>query len=319
MGAESHIEWTDATWNPLVGCTKVSPGCEHCYAETLVNRFAGHNTGFPNRFDVVTQRPQLLDKPLHWRKPKLIFVNSLSDLFHVDVPDDYIAQVFAVMRRAHWHTFQLLTKRHGRMRSLLSSEAFGTRVHEIAAADAAPFKLNRFWPLPHVWLGVSVENQKWADIRIPALLDTPAAIRFISAEPLLGHITLTEECGYHDAFSRGGRVVEKAGYLIDGLDWVIAGGESGKDARPMHPDWPRDLQRECEIAEVPFVFKQWGEWGIGGSDIRAVAADGTFCPTRGPLLCTSIDRGHLHAFMSKMGKRKSGRELDGELYDGYPA
>lgn len=184
MSDRSNIEWTDATWNPVTGCTKVSPGCDHCYAETLAERFRdtpGHY--YENGFDVQL-RPEKLDQPLRWTRPRRIFVNSMSDLFHDQVPDEYIAKVFAVMARAEQHTFQLLTKRHGRMRSLLSDDAFPDAVvRELGGGLGG-------WPLPNVWLGVSVENQQWADTRIPALLETPAAVRFLSMEPLLGPVDL---------------------------------------------------------------------------------------------------------------------------------
>jgi protein gp37 len=208
------IEWTDATWNPVTGCTKVSPGCDHCYAERIASR---GGKGFPNGF-ALTLHPERLNVPLRDRRPKRIFVNSMSDLFHDDIPDDYIGKVFAVMAQAHWHTFQVLTKRPGRMRSWV-------RRHQ---PD----------PLPNVWLGVSAEDQKWADIRIPVLLDTTAAIRFISAEPLLGPIDLSA-------------------YLAQ-LDWIIVGGESGPQHRAMQPDWARSIRDQCTPAGVAFLFKQWG-------------------------------------------------------------
>ncbi|BBZ65791.1 hypothetical protein MINS_12200 [Mycolicibacterium insubricum] len=182
MSDKTAIEWTDATWNPVTGCTKVSPGCDHCYAETIAERFRG-GPAYPNGFDI-TLRPHKLDQPLRWKRPRRIFVNSMSDLFHDSVPDEYIAQVFAVMALAPRHTFQLLTKRHARMRSLV-----GRGLLDLVDQTGAKVEL---WPLPNVWLGVSTENQQWADIRIPALLDTPAAVRWISAEPLLGPIDLTD-------------------------------------------------------------------------------------------------------------------------------
>ncbi|AQT25878.1 hypothetical protein SimranZ1_66 [Mycobacterium phage SimranZ1] len=193
MSDNTGIEWTDATWNPVTGCTEVSPGCDHCYAKTFAERWRGTpGHYFENGFDVQL-RPDKLDQPLRWRKPRKIFVNSMSDLFHDQVPDEYIAKVFAVMALAERHTFQLLTKRHGRMRSLLTSDEFAADVHKfgtfysmrLASVTKDPRDEGRRFalelPLPNVWLGVSTENQKWADVRIPALLDTPAAIRFISA------------------------------------------------------------------------------------------------------------------------------------------
>lgn len=283
MSGQTAIEWTDATWNPVTGCTKVSPGCDHCYAETFAERFRGtpgHH--FERGFDV-TLRPERLDIPLRWRKPRRVFVNSMSDLFHADVPDDFIARVFAAMALAPRHTFQVLTKRHARMRSLLNSDDFVR-----AIGQAWLFHPNRVtytdypgWPLPNVWLGVSVENQRWADIRIPALLDTPAAVRFLSCEPLLGPVTLDPWGG--------------DGPPPAGLHWVICGGESGPGARPMHPDWARSLRDQCVAAGVPFLFKQWGAW--------LPCADPT-CECDGSC---------------RVGKKRAGRELDGRTWDEYPA
>lgn len=271
MGDNSGIEWTDATWNPVTGCDKVSPGCDHCYAESIAHRFAG-TPAYPDGF-AVTLRPERLDQPLRWRKPRKVFVNSMSDLFHKDIPDEYIARVFAVMALASQHTFQILTKRHARMRALLSSTAFQDSVID-AAADhpeldrrhqvgrGAPLcDWDGSWPVPNVWLGVSVENQQWADIRIPALLDTPAAVRFLSCEPLLGPVDLALTAVQHD----GALPYRRASYL----HWVIVGGESGPGARPMHPDWARSLRDQCTAARVPFLFKQAGtvlarEWGLRG-------------------------------------------------------
>lgn len=240
MGDGTGIEWTDATWNPLVGCTKVSPGCDRCYAETFVNRFAG-SKGFPERFDTVVLRDQrFLSQPLRWRRPRRVFVNSLSDLFHADVPDEFIASVFAVMAEARQHTFQLLTKRHGRMRSLLSSERWPQLVADADRVLPDGEAIPPTWPLPNVWLGVSVETQQW-DVRLSALRDTPAAVRWVSAEPLLGPLCLTP-------WLTGPRH----------LDWVVAGGESGPASRPMSATDARHIREDCADAGVPFVFKQWG-------------------------------------------------------------
>jgi protein gp37 len=213
MGATA-IEWTDGTWNPVTGCDKVSPGCDHCYAERIASR---GGKGFPNGF-ALTLHPERLNGPLRDRRPKRIFVNSMSDLFHDGIPDDYIAKVFAVMAEADWHTFQVLTKRAGRMRSWV-------RRHQ---PD----------PLPNVWLGVSAEDQHWADIRVPVLLDTAASVRFVSAEPLLAPISFNDS--------------------LSGLDWVIVGGESGPGHRPMDAEWVRGIRDQCTAAGVAFLFKQWG-------------------------------------------------------------
>ena len=190
MSDKTKIEWTDATWNPVTGCTMVSPGCDHCYAETIAHRFAG-TAAYPDGF-AVTLRPERLDQPLRWRRPRRVFVNSMSDLFHKDVPDEYIACIWAVMALAPQHTFQVLTKRHGRMRSLLDDDGFIQRVwNEMDGfLPRAKHPDESRWPLPNVWLGVSVEDQQRADLRIPALLDTPAAVRFLSCEPLLRPVDL---------------------------------------------------------------------------------------------------------------------------------
>lgn len=334
MNAVSHIEWTDATWNPLVGCTKVSAGCDHCYAETLVNRFAGHNKGFPNRFDVVTLRDdKMMTQPLRWRAPKRIFVNSLSDLFHADVPDEFIAKVFAVMALAKQHTFQLLTKRPARMRALLSSDGFWALVSEREQNFTYASGSEWFWdgqPLPNVWLGVSVENQQWADIRIPALLDTPAAVRWLSCEPLLGPVNLeaisnglrmdggprrdsvlVEPCSMCSGW--GGQECPSGPHFVkrnDGVDWVVAGGESGPGARPMHPDWARSLRDQCVAAGVPFLFKQWGE-------SRPLQAGDRFPDPR--VHSVRRDESGFPSFQVRVGKKAAGRELDGRTWDEYPA
>jgi protein gp37 len=219
MSDSSRIEWTDATWNPIRGCTKVSPGCKHCYAEAFAERFrgvAGH--AFEQGFDLRLV-PEKLDQPLHWRTPRRIFVNSMSDLFHPDVPSEYIAAVGQVMRQANWHTFQVLTKRHEGMAELLNGP------------------LRWMGELPNVWYGVSVENRRHGLPRIDALRSTEARIRFLSVEPLL------EDLGSVDLTS---------------IDWVIVGGESGAKARPMKETWVASLQRQCAEQGVSFFFKQWG-------------------------------------------------------------
>jgi protein gp37 len=214
VAATSTIEWTNATWNPVTGCDKVSPGCAHCYAETFAERFRGvpghpYTQGFDLRF-----WPERLDLPLKWRKPRMIFVNSMSDLFHEEVPLDYIAHVFDTMRQATWHTFQVLTKRHERL------------------AEVAPLLP---WPA-NVWMGVSIENRRWT-LRADYLREVPAAVRFISAEPLLGRLD---------------------GLDLTEIDWLIAGGESGPRYRPVNVEWVRDLRDRCAEEGVAFFFKQWG-------------------------------------------------------------
>ncbi|GAC70814.1 DUF5131 family protein [Gordonia soli] len=323
----TKIEWTDETWNPVTGCTKLSPaspGCENCYASTFAERFRGTpGHYFENGFDVQL-RPDKLDQPLRWRRPRKVFVNSMSDLFHEAVPDEYIAQVFAVMALAPRHTFQVLTKRHGRMRSLLGSADFAQAVADAVAFDSdLPTDGGAFsvadWPLLNVWLGVSTENQQWADIRIPALLDTPAAVRFISAEPLLGPIELSV-----DALGRyyGGDPREDE----PGLDWVIVGGESGRGARPMNPDWARELRDQCVGGGVPFLFKQWGEFQPvvpDHPDNRSVN-DYLVSPKNGDAMrigdyphASGLVPSHF-ATMRHVGKKTAGRELDGRTWDEYP-
>lgn len=219
MSQESSIEWTDATWNPVRGCTKISPGCTHCYAEVFAERWRGV-PGHPYEFGFDLRLVYgKLEEPLRWRRPRTIFVNSMSDLFHVEVPDDYVASVGDVMARANWHTFQVLTKRAERMRSLLSTT------------------LREFAELDHIWWGVSVENRKHGLPRIDHLRESKAAVRFLSIEPLL------EDLGEID---------------LSGISWVIVGGESGPGARPMNPEWVIPLRDQCQAAGVPFFFKQWG-------------------------------------------------------------
>jgi protein gp37 len=257
--------------------------------------------------------PERLELPLRWRKPRRVFVNSMSDLFHAAVPDLFIAQVFATMGTARQHTFQVLTKRPGRMRSLLSSESF------VAAVQCNGGPAGGLWPLSNVWLGVSVESQKWAGPRLTSLASTPAAVRFASCEPLLGALDI-------------GR------WLDGGLDWVIAGGESGAKARPMHPGWARALRDQCRGADVPFFFKQWGQFSPIGPvfdgedevyDENDLALDGTGCAVdfdgSQPVRWTS--RGFVSAgrpdagswWMLRTGKGRAGRQLDGRTWDEFPA
>lgn len=321
MSDKTRIEWTDATWNPVTGCTKVSEGCDHCYAETIAHRFAG-TPAYPNGF-AVTLRPERLDQPLRWQRPRRIFVNSMSDLFHSDVPDEYIARVFAVMALAPQHTFQVLTKRPGRMRSLLSSDDFVRKSATFArdlwngnaglreaaggwAWDTTGLR-PKVWPLPNVWLGTSVESQKWADVRIPQLLQTPAAVRFLSCEPLLGPVDLVPSLR---AWA-GGDAVQ----INHHLHWVIVGGESGPHARPMHPDWARSLRDQCVAAGVAFHFKQWGEWAPIPDNTAAM-----FSRVRRNIcihgrMPSATDPG---TPMARCGKKAAGRELDGREWNEYP-
>ena len=214
MATNSHIEWTDATWNPVTGCTKISPGCKHCYAERLAKRLkAMGQANYRNGFKITLQ-PKMLQVPLKWKTPKRIFVNSMSDLFHVDVPLSYIKDVFEVMTKANWHQYQILTKRSDRLRDL--------------STDLS-------WP-SHIWMGVSVESSDYVE-RIDDLRQCQAAVRFLSLEPLLGALPKLD---------------------LRGIDWVIVGGESGPDARPMDASWVLDIRNQCQKAGVAFFFKQWG-------------------------------------------------------------
>lgn len=346
MSDKTGIEWTDATWNPVTGCIEVSPGCDHCYAKTFAERFRGtEGHYFEHGFDVQL-RPEKLDQPLRWRRPRRIFVNSMSDLFHDQVPDDYIAKVFAVMCHANHHTFQVLTKRHARMRSLLSSDAFRELVFTSSeldprSPDGSTDILTDYWPLPNVWLGVSAENQQWADIRISALLDTPAAVRFISAEPLLGRVDLLGTSAQPGpAIIRTGVQTRPSGpwgpaeYDYDdqvGIDWVIVGGESGRLARPMHPDWARSLRDQCQAAGVAFLFKQWGEWATDfGRGTHLLQQTGQLITRKSGTMTAPygrasgvqdlVDRGHPGwVRVRRSGKKAAGRELDGRTWDQYPA
>jgi len=330
MSDRSAIEWTDATWNPVTGCTKVSPGCDHCYAETFAERFRGvpgHH--FEHGFDL-TLRPERLRIPLRWRRPRRVFVNSMSDLFHADVPDAFIAAVFAIMAMTPRHTYQVLTKRHARMRALLSRPIFAHLVcdagRELAGCQQDWLAAGRLLagPLPNVWLGVSVETQHWATIRVPALLATPAAVRWISAEPLLGPVDLTPWLGTMvgcpgermPTGSHPPRAHTLTCCADPALDWVVVGGESGHHARPMHPNWARSLRDQCRHVGVPFLFKQWGAWAPairGGwySRTTCVSLDGEQHPPREQ--CHATTDAYLYAPRSK-----GLRELDGHTWDQYP-
>lgn len=332
MSDKTGIEWADATWNPVTGCTKVSEGCRHCYAKTFTERFKGVDGHyFESGFDV-TLRPDKLAQPLRWTRARKIFVNSMSDLFHQDVPDEYIDEVFEVMAMAQNHTFMILTKRQARMLEWFKTVRSRRPIQgQGVCTGGSPFCMAAYckthdadvgycgspWPLPNVWLGVSVENQQSADERIPLLLETPAAVRFLSCEPLLGsvdlnHITLQ----LSDAPERGKPAISisalRGWYGGDGapakIDWVIVGGESGNKARPMHPWWVQEVRDQCQAAGVPFFFKQWGEWkethalrcnepGIKGKPWHTFDPDTSVC---------------------RIGKQAAGRELDGKTWDEFP-
>lgn len=265
MSQQSAIEWTDATWSPVRGCTKVSPGCANCYAETFAERFRdvkGHP--YEQGFDLRLV-PEKLKEPLGWKKPRRVFVNSMSDLFQNDVPFAYIDRVFAVMAFAGQHTFQVLTKRPERMLAYVSHLAKSIKPIETAARDMGlTFNFNGIsllpWPIPNVWLGVSVENQHFVDERIPLLLQTPAAVRFISAEPLLGPVRLYGRGIPYEQELMAGPMTNGGPKYLGGpfLDWVIVGGESGPGARPLDIGWARSMVRQCQLAGLPVFVKQLG-------------------------------------------------------------
>lgn len=323
------IEWTDTVWNPVTGCTKVSEGCRNCYAFALHDmRHKAFLEGkklpqqYAKPFSEIQLFPERLIEPLKWKKPRKVFVNSMSDLFHESIDDKYIAKVFGIMWLAQNHTFQVLTKRPERMHQLLTNEDFQMHIGWFASQALREFGIERpnnlpSWPNPNIWLGVTVENQKAADERIPLLLQTPAAVRFLSCEPLLGMLDLEwPESLYgpeEDLYCCNGNMCGCMGQptmppLIHGIDWVIAGGESGSNARPMHPDWVTGLRDQCKRWNVPFFFKQWGEWapvhelrcnelGIKGKQWYNFDPDTSVC---------------------RIGKERAGRALDGQVWNEFP-
>ena len=335
----TKIEWTEATWNPIVGCTIATPGCTNCYAMRAAWRMS-HNPGTPqyhgtvkmvNGNPVWTGKMALVEKvltaPLHRKKPTTWFVNSMGDLFHENVPDEWIDRVFAVMALCPQHRFQILTKRSARMREYFEKEdklgnlAAGMRIIQFIEDDLRvhvdedrhrgilhafgdeeePMLILDEWPLKNVWLGVSVEDQRRYDERRHDLRNTPTAIRFYSFEPLLGNIV--------------------ADFAADRVDWVIVGGESGRGARPMHPDWARDIRDQCVAADVPFFFKQWGNWipldqkvetSFGVQDVDDAFDVGE-----------AAERNILHLWDDENGaiplqKKAAGRLLDGREWSQMP-
>lgn len=371
----TKIEWTDATWNPVVGCSKASPGCQHCYAETMARRMramgrpeyqeAHDGRGWTGRAVLV---PERLSEPLRWRKPRMVFVDSMGDLFHPTVRFETIAAVFGVMAACPQHQFQLLTKRAERMAAFfewLSSVAqrgFGTRAEVLEAVRGAAIRFGvdakRLprdvhangvdWPLPNVWLGVTAEDQEHADRRIPRLLQCPAAVRFLSVEPMLSALDLTGIIGYSCASDgadgcrwRGtgdetvgedyacpgcaGETVPVAD-SVDGdgvqspISLIICGGETGPGARPMHPDWARSLRDQCRDAGVAFFFKQWGEWSPDpeldrhGIDNCFVCVDGSHL--RPNVVKWGGDPSSTRMF--RVGKKAAGRLLDGREWSEMP-
>lgn len=356
----SKIEWTGKTWNPIVGCSIVSPGCTNCYAMRMAarleamggdglddNGYGLPGTGPLDHYRELTKRSKdgpvwtgklalapehIFTAPLRRRTPTTWLVNSMGDLFHEDVPDEWIDRVFAVMALTPQHTYQVLTKRAARMRAYMLDrrppETVSGPVMDIIA-QARKLRPEHLycmtdWPLPNVWLGVSAERQSEADARIPDLLATPAAVRFVSAEPLLGPMDFTRidvpDYGYLNALADG--------YFADGrpprrrLDWVIVGGESGTGARPMHPDWARSIRDQCVAAGVPFFFKQWGVYGPCEIEPPGAAALSVVLGS-GKHLCGEAALSHVDddsaEIIGKFGKARAGRHLDGRTWDEMPA
>ncbi|QBQ50111.1 phage Gp37/Gp68 family protein [Brevundimonas naejangsanensis] len=354
MADKTHIEWTDATWNVVTGCAIVSPGCTNCYAMKLAGtRLRDH----PSRNGLTTDSKAgpvwngqvrfntgWLTQPLRWTKPRKVFVCAHGDLFHEGVTDDQLDQIFAVMALAPQHVFQVLTKRPKRMHDYLlafTAERLSKALRAFVHAGEKATQADRFipLPLPNVWMGVSAEDQTRANERIPVLLETPAAIRWVSAEPLIGPLDLTAiDDGFSDprnvlrSFSaqlQAAQYTESIDLCIDtpGLDWVVVGGESGAGSRPMHPGWARDLRDQCADAGVPFLFKQWGDWTPGENAQNTIGRtvetadwfnDAWNYQTLTPASAEGMyidDEPTLY----RAGKRAAGRLLDGQLHDGYPA
>ncbi len=317
---KTKIEWTEYSWNPVSGCTPISEGCQNCYARRMANRLRGR-CGYPkeNPFKV-TLHPERLDEPLKWRKPRKVFVCSMSDLFHPDVPFHYISNIFDIMCSWRWpnkeaerigdeslledpgHTYMVLTKRPERVQDWLQW------LFEYWPGDS-PVNVNlsaegHFGR--HIWFGVTVENQQRADERIPILLQIPAAVRFVSVEPMLGPIYLSGlNCGVYRPWLDFVAYPQNRGLL----SWVICGGESGPGARPMHPDWARSLRDQCQSAGVPFFFKQWGEYCSPSQMPPDTFREWDI--QHGTEIWDDEPRW-------RVGKKAAGRLLDGQIWDEMP-
>ena len=299
--ATTLIEWMlnkDGTkgkvWNPITGCTKISDGCKNCYAEAIAKRFWGER-----KFSEIKCHPERLEQPLYWKKPNRIFVNSMSDLFHECVPFEFIGRVFDIIELSKRHTYIILTKRPERMMKYITQKA------------------NIDKPLNNIWFGVSVENQKTADERIFVLLEVPAKVRFVSVEPMLEGISLA---GFDGIKYRPWLDYKKCKPM---LDWVICGGESGPNARPMHPYWVRELRDQCKAANVPFFFKQWGEWALKQDDVHSknygvLTLDGIWHKNTTGWNGRPIDLDTGDAYMVRVGKKEAGCMLDGLTWDEFP-
>ncbi len=353
MAENSKIEWTDATWNPIrarrrdhgagpvthVGwhCEKVSAGCDNCYAEGINLRLGtklpfkpGHlihtaRGGDPRGEVEVFLDERMLTAPLRWKKPRLIFVNSMTDSFGRFVTDEMLDRMFAVMALAPQHTFQVLTKRAARMREYVSPTPTATgpcvqdrlwRLYHASGSKHVPA-----WPLPNVWLGVSAEDQQRADERIPDLLATPAAVRFGSFEPLLGQLDVAWALGHPFGIAAG--FLQRGHFSpgaekLRGLDWIIVGGESGRHARPMHPDWARSLRDQAQAAGVPFLFKQHGEFARADNLLPRQPGDVTYWPDGSIGTGNANDNGGPGWSLRRIGKKAAGRLLDGVEHNGMP-
>lgn len=408
MGEKTKIEWTEATWNPIRGCSVVSEGCRNCYAMQVAARFsqrywevwqgstlvssakqelteaaarnkvenearngvvmearessegqayaglAYRNSSGAHWTGKVRLIEEHLEDPLRWKRPRRIFVNSMSDLFHESIPDEWIDRIFAVMATAPHHSFQVLTKRAHRMRDYVNNAETRFRITE----HFKTFEINledetesgrtylKGWPLPNVWLGISVEDQKTSDERIPLLLQTPAAVRWISAEPLLGPINLDNgesswlTCDGSESIEESCvTYLEAGGEHFRGIDWVVVGGESGPGARPMHPEWVRSIRDQCEAAGVPFFFKQWGEYVPVGpiysdddtaAHLAALDTDDGSDDHDDPRECHITRTGYLTRArfdgqpppgtwaMRRVGKKAAGHLLDGREHREFP-
>lgn len=347
MADKTKIEWADATVNAINGCSLASPGCTNCYAMRLAGTRMKHH---PSRAGLtqdskagpvwtgeVRLNETALLQPLKWRKPRKIFWNAHGDTFHDNVPDEWIDRVFAVCAQTPQHTHMILTKRSARMREYfasyrLSRLGFLTRNGEEPSGYGGTARDDirnpDRWPLPNVWLGVSVEDQARANERIPDLLATPAAVHFISAEPLLGPVDLNNlgvrsECNHENASVEWDTNALNCDDCEEEplLDWVICGGESGPGARPMHPDWARSLRDQCAATGVAFHFKQWGEWvGLGVTEGRPLDGGAWPSDTKTCIrLCIDGTKGDDGFPMQRVGKAFAGRLLDGVAHDGVPA
>lgn len=304
MGDKTKIEWTDATWNPTTGCTKVSAGCANCYIDSTPP-FRMDGRKFEHGHIPIKLHSLRLEQPLVWKRHRRIFVNSLSDLFHKDIPDQFRDQVFATIYRANWHTFQVLTKRHVEMAYYFSDPQLLDRLNTVVSQSERADPIEQHWPLPNLHLGVTVENQSAAHSRIPHLALIPAAVRFLSCEPLLGSIDFSS---YRTN-------------LLAGISWVIVGGESGPNARAMYPLWPMEIIEQCKSAKVPVFFKQWGEWyplhgtGVASSDESEEIEPFCWIDSNGK---TAQSGSEPDKIMVRIGKKMAGATIYGNTYREIP-